>query len=114
VPVLPDVHSSHHGIFFMAEAPTAELRLTGACYGEQAENLKTQILELRGQDIVIDAEGVTGIDTPNLEVLIAAARLWKRDEKAMTIAGQTSDFRDAIAGLQIELTDFESKGTDDA
>ena len=98
----------------MSEAIGARLDLADACKGENASALKSQILEMRGQDLTIDLTNVKAIDTPNLEVLIGAARLWSSDGRKLSLGGDSLEFASALNGLQIDQTEFESRGNADA
>ena len=90
----------------MGDSAGAFLCLSENCNGEQAPALAADILSHQGSDLVIDASKVKGIDTPCIEVLIAAARLWSGDDMTLQYQELSEAFLQGLAILGIEQSDL--------
>ncbi|UWQ05790.1 STAS domain-containing protein [Aliiroseovarius crassostreae] len=69
-----------------------------------AAPLKDAILELRGQDLTLDAVGVTHLGTLGLQVIRAAAKTWAADGKSLDLINASNECED-----QMTLLGFSSK-----
>lgn len=96
----------------MGEAGKAHLCLSEICNGEHAPALASEILSHQGSDLVIDASKVKTIDTPCIEVLIAAARQWSGDDMALQYEEPSEVFLQGLAILGVEQDDLATMRSD--
>ena len=61
---------------------------------QQAETLRTQLLALRGQPVVIDGSAVERLGGLCLQVLISAQQSWASDGHSLCIDGVSQAFAD--------------------
>jgi chemotaxis protein CheX len=68
-----------------------------------------QLVGLRGKPVMLDASAVSKIGAQCVQVLLAAATLWKADAVSFKIAEPSEAFRNGIElmGLSGTLTDRE-------
>ncbi|MBL4731471.1 MAG: STAS domain-containing protein [Rhizobiaceae bacterium] len=76
---------------------------------EHADELSRTLQEMRGQHLNIDASGVNRIDTPCLQVLLAAAKQWMKDGVALKLAEPSEAFEASIAMLGLSIEQFETE-----
>lgn len=96
----------------MGRKAGARLRLSENCNGEHAPTLVSDILTHQGNDLVIDASKVKTIDTPCIEVLIAAARLWSSEDMALRYQKPSKAFLQGLEILGIEQDDLATMRSD--
>jgi chemotaxis protein CheX len=84
-----------------ASTATSILMLSDCLDADAAAPLKDALLQRRGKPIIVDAGQVRRVGAQSLQVLIAAARTWRRDDQAYQVANPSADFLDtmALAGL---------------
>ena len=87
------------------------LKLPASLPGEQAAHVADLFLTARSNPLSLDASAVERIDTPCIQVLLSAARLWREDGVAMSLAGESPVFSDNLTTLgltsaQLEVGDF--------
>ena len=68
-----------------AAAGRSELALQPRMSPAAAEALADELKALRGSDLVVNATAVAFIATPCLQVLLAAARTWRNDGRALVL-----------------------------
>ena len=64
-----------------------------------ASKVAGQLLELRGQDVQIDAAGVRKLTGIGLEVLFAAQKQWRADDKVLSITAWPDDTLQTLDAL---------------
>ncbi len=76
---------------------------------DQAENLRATLLERIGTHLTIDAAAVSRIDTPCLEVAIAAAKQWSDDGFSLDWESPSETFAASLdrLGLSIDFLRIE-------
>lgn len=87
----------------------SELALQPRMTPAAAESLAEELKSLRGSDLVVNAAAVSFIATPCLQVLLAAARSWREDGRALTLEPSSS----LLAGLDdlgLDLRALQSEG----
>lgn len=72
----------------------AQLTLSPVLDLQQAEPLRTQLLALRGQPVVIDGSAVERLGGLCLQVLISAQQSWARDGHALCVDRASQAFAD--------------------
>ncbi|HWA62298.1 MAG TPA: STAS domain-containing protein [Caulobacteraceae bacterium] len=84
--------------------PVLDLRAAGA--------LRADLLEKRGQAMVLDASGVERMGGLCLQVLLAAQAAWAEDGLPFTIASPSEGFREAVRllGAGERLANLETGG----
>lgn len=80
----------------------AVIKLNEVVSGDAAEALSGEILGHRGSPLNIDASEVSRIDTPCIEVLLAASKLWSDEDQQLSYVQVSDNFEGAleILGLQ--------------
>ena len=92
----------------MGEETGAQFQLTEICNGEHAAAMAADILAFQGSDLTIDASKVKNIDTPCIEVLIAAEKLWATDDVTLQYLEPSEAFLQGLQILGIELTQLST------
>ena len=87
---------------------TAKLTLPESITGENAEALIEELLALQNNNLDIDAGNVVRLDTPCIEVFLAAKKLWERDRCQVQFSQPSSSFNETISVLGLEQTDLET------
>ena len=64
-----------------------------------ADDLKTQLLALRGRPLAIDASAVERLGGLCLQVLLSARRTWDEDRQTLTVAPASDAFADQWAAF---------------
>ena len=77
---------------------------------EHADELSRTLQEMRGQHLNIDASGVNRIDTPCLQVLLAAAKQWVKDGVSLKMDEPSETFEASVAMLGLSIEQFETEG----
>lgn len=80
------------------------LPLPGTLDRKAASELARLLLECRGSDAALDAEGVGRVGAPALEALMAARNQWSADGRVLTIANPSQAF---LAGLEAFGADLD-------
>jgi chemotaxis protein CheX len=57
--------------------------------------------------LAVDASAVERIDTPCIQVLLSAARLWQEDGATMTYSAQSEVFTDNLTTLGLTTAEME-------
>jgi chemotaxis protein CheX len=83
------------------------LTLPASLPGETATHVADLLLSARSNPLTVDASAVERIDTPCLQVLLSASRLWQEDGVAMTISAQSEVFTDNLTTLGLTTAEFE-------
>lgn len=92
-----------------SQVPENSLRLVlkETVTADQLESLVDQFLVNRNHDLAVDASAVTRLDTPCVEVLLSAAKLWAADKCSLTYSAVSEQFESVLAVLGIERRDIE-------
>ena len=78
-----------------------------------AEDLKTQLLALRGRPLAIDASAVERLGGLCLQVLLSARRTWDEDGQALSVAAPSDAFAEQWAAFgAAPLADTETNAAD--
>lgn len=64
-----------------------------------AAPLRQALLELRGQDVTLDARDVTQIGALGLQVIRAAAKTWSADGKTLSVTNASIECEDQMTLL---------------
>lgn len=83
------------------------LILPAKLLSDAGDKLSGDILSRRGADLQIAADKVERIDTPCIEILIAAAQLWRKDDQQLLIKDKSAEFKAALETLGIAPTLLE-------
>jgi chemotaxis protein CheX len=81
------------------EVQTTALTLADVLDLKAAQPLATQLLALRGKDLVIDASGVTHLGAQCLQILFSAAATWRADDAVLTLHDPEGAFASHVAAL---------------
>lgn len=84
------------------------LRLAAVSTSEDAEILAERILKQRGENLIIDTGDVERFDTPCVEVLIAASRLWSADGFSIELGSLSNPFESCLGALGIARYNLET------
>jgi len=87
---------------------TTQIKMPKRVTGEEAQDLVDEILALRNNKLKIIVADVERFDTPCLEVLLAAAKLWSVDECSLIYSDISEQFEVIISELGLKQTDFET------
>jgi len=71
---------------------SAALKLPAVLDIQAAEPLRTQLLALRGQSVIVDGSAVERLGGLCLQVLIAAQKTWAGDGHSLMIDAVSEDF----------------------
>lgn len=71
-----------------------------------ATKLAKQLLEMRSRDVMIDAANISRFSAFGLEVLVAAARQWHADGRALEVTNWSEDALIALQVLGADPADF--------
>lgn len=72
-----------------------------------AEPLKTELLALRGQPVVMDASGVDRLGGLGLQVLMSAVRTWRADDQVLTFINVPEAMTAQWLGFGAPLNDLQ-------
>lgn len=86
----------------------AEMKLEPIVAGDGVEMFSANILANRNENLTINASDVTRIDTPCIEVLLAAKKLWVEDLVSLQIEQPSQAFNDALISLGLENSMVET------
>jgi chemotaxis protein CheX len=84
-----------------------ELKLPASLPGETATHVADLLLSARANSLAVDASAVERIDTPCIQVLLSATRLWQEDGAAMTYSAQSEVFTDNLTTLGLTTAEME-------
>ena len=84
-----------------------ELTLPASLPGETATHVADLLLAARSNPVAVDASAVERIDTPCIQVLLSAARLWQEDGSTMTYSAQSEVFTDNLTTLGLTTAEME-------
>jgi chemotaxis protein CheX len=71
-----------------------------------AAPLATELIAVRGTALTIDASGVERIGGQCMQVLLAAAEIWRTDGSSLSIAEPSAAFVAAIGTAGLDITQF--------
>lgn len=74
-----------------------------------AKPLHAALLARRGGDLVLDAGGVTHLGALGLQLLLSAARSWRRAGHRLAILPRTPAFDDALRLFGVDLDDLQAE-----
>lgn len=86
------------------------LTLPKALPGDSADKLAEVILGVRNGTLAIDAGAVERIDTPCIQVLLAASKTWKEDGAAMRFDARSENFNANAETLGLTGTELVDLG----
>lgn len=89
----------------------AQIALEASLVGENANKLADELLAKRGASLTLNAKAVDRVDTPCIEVLIAAAQLWQKDNQQFSVLELSEQFENALTILGIEPSILEHGAT---
>ena len=87
------------------------LKMAEVLKGEDAEAFANEILQMRSATLTVDASEVTKIDTPCIEVLMSAQKLWSDDHCILSYSEMSEAFENAIGSIGIERAQLEAGGS---
>ncbi|MCJ8308579.1 MAG: STAS domain-containing protein [Rhizobiaceae bacterium] len=90
------------------EADAFCIELPSELMGDYALQLKDEILACEANSLEIDASQVNRIDTPCIEVLLAAKLYFEKNQRAMLLRSVSDQFQSLISVLGLIRTDFET------
>ena len=74
-----------------------------------ARPLHAALLARRGADLVLDAGQVSHFGTLGLQLLLAAARSWRRDGHRLAVAPRSPAFDEALLTFGVPLDDLQAE-----
>ncbi|MFZ2103600.1 MAG: STAS domain-containing protein [Oricola sp.] len=83
------------------------LTLPVSLQGEQATYVADLLLSARGNPVAVDASAVERIDTPCIQVLLSAARLWREEGVALELSGESGVFTENLNTLGLTKAELE-------
>lgn len=83
------------------------MTLPASMQGETATQIADAILSARTNALIVDATAVERIDTPCIQVLMSAARLWREDGMPLTWSGRSTIFEENLDTLGLSAADLE-------
>ena len=83
------------------------LSLPESLPGETATHVADLFLSARSNPVAVDASAVERIDTPCIQVLLSAARLWREDGIALSLSGQSGVFEANLNTLGLTTAELE-------
>lgn len=86
----------------------AEIKLEAIVAGDGVEMFSAGILANRNENLTINASEVTRIDTPCIEVLLAAKKLWVDDLVKLEIEEPSNAFNNALLALGLNNSMLET------
>jgi chemotaxis protein CheX len=92
-----------------ATARPAQLALEPALTPAAAGRLLGLLQGMRGTDLVLDSAEVETLSTPCLQILLAAAKSWRRDGRSLRIVAPPAGLRATLRDAEIALADLEAK-----
>lgn len=84
------------------------LKLEAIVAGDGVEMFSASVLSKRNENLVINASEVTRIDTPCIEVLLAAKKLWVEDLVSLQIEEPSQAFDKALESLGLKNAMLET------
>lgn len=75
--------------------------------GEQATHIADLMLSARSNPVSVDATAVERIDTPCIQVLLSAARLWREDGISLELSGESGVFTENLNTLGLTKAELE-------
>lgn len=84
------------------ETMIAEARLTTST----AKDLAAALRDARGQDLTVDASGVTSLGALAVQVLLSAQQTWDEDGFAFRVCPQSTAFAEAARSAGLEQDRF--------
>lgn len=86
----------------------AEMKLEPVVAGDSVELFSAGILANRNENLTINASDVTRIDTPCIEVLLSAKKLWVEDLVSLQIENPSQAFNTALLSLGLNNSMLET------
>lgn len=86
----------------------AEIKLEPIVAGDSVEMFSASILANRNENLTINASEVTRIDTPCIEVLLSAKKLWVEDLVSLQIENTSQAFDSALSNLGLNNSMLET------
>ena len=86
----------------------AEMKLEPIVTGDGVEMFSAGILANRNENLIINVSDVTRIDTPCIEVLLAAKKLWVEDLVSLQIEQPSKAFNKALISLGLDNSMVET------
>lgn len=83
------------------------MTLPASLPGETATHIADAIMSARSHALQLDASAVERIDTPCIQVLLSASRLWRDDGLAMNFTGRSPVLDSNLETLGLAIADFE-------
>lgn len=91
---------------------SAELALPARLDLPSAKPLAEDILAHKGEDLTLEAGNVTHLGTPGLQVLLAAVRSWKSDDRQLSLSNPTEALSDQLATMGLSPQDISTSAKD--
>lgn len=93
-------------------AEAGALRLPEALDVADAPELARRLRERRGADLTIDAGGVRRIGASCAQLLVAAARAWRVDRRALALVALSEEARAQLALLGVDRAMLTADASD--
>lgn len=71
--------------------------------------LASQLLALRGRDVMLNASQIERVGAQCLQILLSAAATWTADASELTISEPSPAFTDAIEIAGLEISNFTAR-----
>ncbi len=91
----------------IGDGQASRFELSANLSGEKTAEFADHLLELRGKNLILDISELERIDTPCVQVLLSAARLWRDDECSITLDGRSEVFEATLGLLGIDQDRIE-------
>jgi chemotaxis protein CheX len=93
----------------MKSATTANIALPQVLDITAAGPLTSDLLRLRGKDLVVDASGVERMGAQCVQVLLSASATWVHDGMELELADPSPAFIEGLAAMGLEVANFSAR-----
>ena len=93
----------------MKSATTANIALPRVLDITAAGPLTSDLLRLRGKDLVVDASGVERMGAQCVQVLLSASATWVHDGMELELADPSPAFIEGLAAMGLEVANFSAR-----
>lgn len=71
--------------------------------------LTSEMLRLRGKDLVVDASGVDRLGAQCVQVLLSASATWAHDGMELELANPSPAFVEGLEAMGLEVANFSAR-----
>ena len=96
-------------IMIRRKTPKAKIVLPEKLDASQLTQLFEQVSALRGKPLVLDAGSLRYVGAQGIQILLSAAKTWKRDGVALRLTSATEEFREIVSVLGIDSSDLATE-----